>query len=411
MTKQKEKEMFANKLNALTVRVKELYNEHLKLDEIAKKLNQEGFKTRTGKDFKAVNVSYFLVYDLGIRHKKEFTRKDTKKRNFNKIGQINTVETKNTEFENIEIEDSKEEKSLIQIKPLEFETVYFNGAELLAIKGDDGKLYSPLKKFCEQLGIDYSSQLQRIKRKPVLLLGMVKITIPTKGGLQSTICLNVDFLPMWLSDIETEQCKEEVRPMLLEFQLYVKDVLAKAFIKKEPPKEEPKQEPVKEFTATDFLLMTAESIKEQKQKVESIENNLKAVNENLSNQIDEINKKLNEIPKNIPLFNTTSKGFVDVQMSKADLELRKLNQLKSMLKKHADKYAILDGSAWNELYKSYKLNFGIDLKNETKKFNENKTNKNQLSTIQFAFKNGHLDKLIDCMQGIIESVNTFEGVM
>lgn len=410
MTKQKEKEMFANKLNALTVRVKELYNEHLKLDEIAKKLNQEGFKTRTGKDFKAVNVSYFLVYDLGIRHKKEFTRKDTKKRNFNKTEQINTLETENIESQEVKTQKPKK-ISLIQVKPLEFETVYFNGAELLAIKGDNGKLYSPLKKFCEQLGIDDSSQLKRIKRNLVLLLGMVKMYIPSKGGLQSTVCIDIDFLPMWLSSIQTNECKEEVRPMLLEFQLHAKDVLVQAFIKKEPPKEEPKQEPKKEFTATDFLLMTAESIKEQKQKVESIENNLKAVNENLSNQIDEINKKLNEIPKNIPLFNTTSKGFVDVQMSKADLELRKLNQLKSMLKKHADKYAILDGSAWNELYKSYKLNFGIDLKNETKKFNENKTNKNQLSTIQFAFKNGHLDKLIDCMQGIIESVNTFEGVM
>ena len=110
--------------------------------------------------------------------------------------------------------------------------VEFNGANLTGIKTQDGKIYVSLKNICEILGVDYSSQLKRIKRDEFLNDGVVIMTMPTNGGNQDANLLKLDFLPMWLTGIKADRCKEEIRPYLKEFKLKAKDVLADAFLGK-----------------------------------------------------------------------------------------------------------------------------------------------------------------------------------
>ena len=110
--------------------------------------------------------------------------------------------------------------------------VDFNGINLTGIKTQDGKIYIVIKTFCEALGIDPSSQLKRIKRDDFFDEGVVIMTIPTESGKQETTLLELDFLPMWLTGIRAERCKEEIRPYLKEFKLKAKDVLADAFLGK-----------------------------------------------------------------------------------------------------------------------------------------------------------------------------------
>ena len=107
----------------------------------------------------------------------------------------------------------------------------FNGMNLVGVSFEE-KLYIIVKNFCEALGIDYNSQLKRIKRDEVLNHGLVKMTIPTNGGEQESNLLELDYVPLWLAGIKTNQCCEEVREFLLEFKLKVKDILSEAFFGK-----------------------------------------------------------------------------------------------------------------------------------------------------------------------------------
>jgi len=120
------------------------------------------------------------------------------------------------------------------IKSVEFKTVQFNGVDILAVKGSDGKIYVSIKKICEELGLDFSGQLKRIKRNDVLIDGLIQMSTPSNGGIQNISCLDINSLPFFLIGIVTEKCKPEIRPYLLDFQLKAKDILAKAFINQEP---------------------------------------------------------------------------------------------------------------------------------------------------------------------------------
>lgn len=110
--------------------------------------------------------------------------------------------------------------------------VEFNGVKLTGIKTQEGKIYIIVKTFCEMLGVFWNSQLKRINRDETLREGVVKMTIPSNGGEQEMNLLELDFLPMWLTGIKSNQCKEEIRPYLKEFKLKAKDVLADAFFGK-----------------------------------------------------------------------------------------------------------------------------------------------------------------------------------
>ena len=118
--------------------------------------------------------------------------------------------------------------------------VEFHNSKLVGIQ-KDGEIYTPIRQLCEILGLDSSSQLQRIKRDETLNMGLVKMTLPTNGGEQEMNLLEIDYLPLWLTGIKTNQCKQEVRESLLDFKLKVKDVLAEAFFPKVKIQEEPKQ--------------------------------------------------------------------------------------------------------------------------------------------------------------------------
>ena len=60
------------------------------------------------------------------------------------------------------------------------------------------------------------------------------MTLPTNGGNQETLCLKLDFVPLWLAKISITPTMEQETPdlaeTLMEYQLKAKDVLAAAFL-------------------------------------------------------------------------------------------------------------------------------------------------------------------------------------
>lgn len=166
------------------------------------------------------------------------------------------------------------------MKDLIVKEVNFNGAILVGIL-KEGKIYTPLKKFCEFLGIDFSSQLQRIKRDETLRLGLTMVKITTvENGIEKereVTVLEISFLPLWLTGIKSQQCREEIRENLIEFKLKAKDVLSDAFFGKRANNFKPIEVEKKE----DWLINRVRTRLDQA--------------EYLENQIAYLFEKLNEI--------------------------------------------------------------------------------------------------------------------
>lgn len=113
--------------------------------------------------------------------------------------------------------------------------VNFNGATLVGVL-KEGKIYTPLKKFCEFLGIDFEGQRQRIRRDETLCMGTtafkIKVVENNVEKMREMMMMEISFLPLWLTGIKSQQCREEIRENLIEFKLKAKDVLADAFFGK-----------------------------------------------------------------------------------------------------------------------------------------------------------------------------------
>ena len=118
--------------------------------------------------------------------------------------------------------------------PIEQKMVNFNGAELMAVKCNDGKIYAGIKWICQGLLFDKSrtdAQVQKIQSDIVLSKGACKINLPTSGGHQEALCIKIDFLPLWLAKINANIINDQgVQDRLIQYQLKAKDVLVEAFI-------------------------------------------------------------------------------------------------------------------------------------------------------------------------------------
>lgn len=124
-----------------------------------------------------------------------------------------------------------------KIHPVEQKLVPFNGAELLGVKANDGKVYIGVKWVCQGIGFDKShsdAQVRKIQSDVVLTKGAVNLTLPTNGGIQDVLTIDLEYLPLWLAKISITPSMQvdqpEVAQKLIAYQLKAKDVLAAAFL-------------------------------------------------------------------------------------------------------------------------------------------------------------------------------------
>jgi phage antirepressor YoqD-like protein len=124
-----------------------------------------------------------------------------------------------------------------EIQVVEQKLVDFNGAELLGIKATDGNVYVGVRWVCDGIGLSEGqskSERKKVQEDIVLNKGGRNFVLPTNGGQQDVLVLDIDFLPLWLAKISITPNMREKQPdvadKLIEYQLKAKDVLAKAFI-------------------------------------------------------------------------------------------------------------------------------------------------------------------------------------
>ena len=111
----------------------------------------------------------------------------------------------------------------------------FHGDRLLGIETEAGALI-PLRPLVLGMGLDWSGQLQRVRRHA--LLGPVVVMTPTTAspaGDKDGACLPLDLVPGFLFTIDAKRVHEAVRGKVLDYQRHCFAVLAKAFLRPEMP--------------------------------------------------------------------------------------------------------------------------------------------------------------------------------
>lgn len=100
----------------------------------------------------------------------------------------------------------------------------FHGSDMLATLVD-GVPHVALKPVCEAIGLDYSGQLQRLKRQPWATVGVIP-TVAEDGKTREMSMLDRRAFTMWLATVDTGRVKSEsARELLGAYQCEAADAL------------------------------------------------------------------------------------------------------------------------------------------------------------------------------------------
>lgn len=173
------------------------------------------------------------------------------------------------------------------------------GDSIMAAKDEEGNVWAGIRWFCQGLGFSKGQidrQIKNIQKDTALSKGASNLTLPTNGGKQEVFCIKLNFIPLWLAKITiTEKTRKEhpeLADKLLDYQLRAKDILAEAFMPKQP---KIPQSPL------ELLELHYEAIKQVDGKVNEIRNEFEKFKQEIpifgeecSNITDEVKAKVRE---------------------------------------------------------------------------------------------------------------------
>ncbi|WP_343103593.1 phage antirepressor N-terminal domain-containing protein [Morganella morganii] len=100
--------------------------------------------------------------------------------------------------------------------------VPFHGDNLYVVNYN-GQPYVPMKPIVEGMGLDWMGQYRKLTQR--FAKGIEEMSIPTKGGEQSMLCLALRKLAGWLHTISPNKVKPEIRDKVIRYQEECDDVL------------------------------------------------------------------------------------------------------------------------------------------------------------------------------------------
>lgn len=120
--------------------------------------------------------------------------------------------------------------------------VEFNGAELRAAQEiETGKVYVGVRWVCQGMGFNdgrMKYERKKMQEDIVLSKGIKFYPLANDKANSNILCLELDFLPLWLAKFSITPTMKAEHPdlvnKLIDYQLHAKDVLAAAFLNKEP---------------------------------------------------------------------------------------------------------------------------------------------------------------------------------
>ena len=134
-------------------------------------------------------------------------------------------------------------------------TINFHNQSLITFE-QNGTHYTAMKPICENIGLEWHAQRQRIQRDEVLSQGEVIITLPSNGGNQQMICLPIEYLNGWLFGIDVKRVKPEIREKLITYKKECYQALFNYWNKQQPQQlalPEPEKKYFRELTKEQWL--------------------------------------------------------------------------------------------------------------------------------------------------------------
>lgn len=103
----------------------------------------------------------------------------------------------------------------------------------IQVLSENGQKLVPVKPICEALGVDYSTQLQKLKDDEFLssTMGLSPI-VASDGKDREMVCIPLKFVFGWLFTINPRNVKEEARESVTRYRAKCYDVLYDYFSKK-----------------------------------------------------------------------------------------------------------------------------------------------------------------------------------
>lgn len=149
------------------------------------------------------------------------------------------------------------------------EVDFFGDTIMCAEDNSTGKIYVGVKWVCQGIGLtedQTKNERKKIGKDLVLSKGGSNLTLLTNGGEQEVLCIELDYLPIWLAKISLTPKMQKNNPIavkkLINYQLKAKDVLAQAFIN-------PKEVNLDKFhiptTLSEALMLSANLAKENEE--------------------------------------------------------------------------------------------------------------------------------------------------
>jgi uncharacterized coiled-coil protein SlyX len=242
--------------------------------------------------------------------------------------------------------------------------VNFNGAEIMAVKCNDGKIYAGVKWICNGMGLSkgqMQSERQRIQEDIVLSKGQRKIVLPTTGGNQEVMCIELDFLPLWHAKINAKIIKNTVvQRNIVEYQIKAKEVLSEAFVQPMHPVIQPQ-------SIEGLIIMQAQSVKE-----------LKAVVEQQGQVMEQQKSEL--VILNHRMDNMDSLDTI------GDLRQR----LNKMIQKYARQNGVEMPEAWHKFIQTFNTAYHTNI-NRLKSSYKNSHGMSKISTPEYLYLVGRLE--------------------
>ena len=115
--------------------------------------------------------------------------------------------------------------------PQDVRHVPFHEAELVAARLSDGQVYVTVKSLTDSFGVSQATLHNRLRRKRNYFAQYIcKIWIPTSGGNQLQVCLNITAVPLFISGTGLDSIKDaEARARMEAYLDECMDVLAEHF--------------------------------------------------------------------------------------------------------------------------------------------------------------------------------------
>lgn len=161
-------------------------------------------------------------------------------------------------------------KGMVLLSNLLTREVDFYGDTIMCAEDNStGKIYVGVKWVCQGIGLtedQTKNERKKIGKDLVLSKGGSNLTLLTNGGEQEVLCIELDYLPIWLAKISLTPKMQKNNSIavkkLINYQLKAKDVLAQAFIN-------PKEVNLDKFqiptTLSEALMLSANLAKENEE--------------------------------------------------------------------------------------------------------------------------------------------------